>query len=159
MHQNHDSHSEISIIEAINNAEALSIAEGERFTAPRRKVLETILNAPNPLKAYDIIATVQEDGKPAKPPTVYRALDFLCRLGIVHKIESDATYFACSHHDHCHYDSHVPLVLICGKCGKAQEDHIRAIEDIIGKTAQSHNFKIEKMAVEVHGICETCQKA
>jgi Fur family zinc uptake transcriptional regulator len=73
---------------------ALSAAEGrcqeiqERLTSTRRRVLELLLEGDGPLKAYDLIAAFGEGGEPAKPPTVYRALEFLERLGFAHRIES-----------------------------------------------------------------------
>ena len=61
-------------------AEALCERRDQRLTAPRRRVLELLLEAGQPVKAYDLMA--QYDAKsPAKPPTVYRALEFLEREG------------------------------------------------------------------------------
>ena len=73
-----------------------SVAEGERMTAPRRRVLELLLAAGEPVKAYDLIARFGEDGQPAKPPTVYRALEFLERKGLAHRIASISAYVACT---------------------------------------------------------------
>lgn len=147
----------IEIEHALDSADAQSTAIGERFTAPRRKVMRKLLEAGAPLKAYDIIGIVDENNRPAKPPTIYRALEFLCRLGLVHKIESDSSYFVCSHHHHCEAQTHVPLVMICKKCGKVFEDHISALEDIMSKTANARGFSIQKMMIEAHGICADCQ--
>ena len=62
---------------------------GERMTAPRRRVLTLLLEAGEPVKAYDLIARFGgAEGQAAKPPTVYRALDFLERLGLAHRIAS-----------------------------------------------------------------------
>lgn len=146
----------LDIEKELSAAEAQSLQLGERFTAPRRKVFRKLLEAQKPLKAYDIIGIVDENNSPAKPPTIYRALEFLCRLGLVHKIESDSSYFACSHHHHCQSNSHLPLVMICKKCGDVFEDHIIAIEDIIGQTATKRGFKVEKMMLEAHGLCSNC---
>src|SRR5690349_12792813 len=76
-------------------AEAYCVANHERLTAPRRRVLQLLLQAGHPVKAYDLIAAFGEDGSPAKPPTVYRALEFLSRLGFAHRIESLNAYVAC----------------------------------------------------------------
>ena len=82
---------------AIEKAEKI----GERFTEPRKLVFQSLMNAKGPQKAYDIIDYVSlQSDKTTKPPTVYRALDFLCRIGIVHKIESDSNYSICSNNDH-----------------------------------------------------------
>ena len=148
----------IDIENEISAAEVQSLQLGERFTAPRRMVFRKLLEAQKPIKAYDIIGIKDDNDKPAKPPTIYRALEFLCRIGLVHKIESDSSYFACSHHHHCESSNHLPLVMICKKCGDVFEDHITAIEDIIGKTAIKRGFKVEKMMLEAHGICNDCSE-
>ena len=69
-------------------AEVRCGAADQRLTAPRRRVLELLLQAGQPVKAYDLIASFAIDGPPAKPPTVYRALDFLEKQGFAHRIES-----------------------------------------------------------------------
>lgn len=63
-------------------------------------------------KAYDILKKISGN---AKPPTVYRALNFLQTAGLAHKLNSQKTYVGCSHpltKPHCcHF-------LICTKCGQ-----------------------------------------
>ena len=73
---------------ALAAAEARAVQQGERMTAQRRRVLALLLESGEPVKAYDLIARFGEDGQAAKPPTVYRALEFLERLGMVHRIAS-----------------------------------------------------------------------
>jgi len=87
-------HAEVE--QALVAVEARCAAEGERMTAPRRRVLELLLAAGEPVKAYDLIARYGVDGQAAKPPTVYRALEFLERRGVVHRIASISAYVACT---------------------------------------------------------------
>ena len=72
------------------------VAEGERMTAPRRRVLELLLAAGEPVKAYDLIARFGGDGQAAKPPTVYRALDFLLEQGLIHRLDAINAWSACT---------------------------------------------------------------
>ena len=80
---------------ALSDAEHRCMDIHERLTAPRRRVLELLLESDGPMKAYDLIAAYGEGGEPAKPPTVYRALEFLERLGFAHRIESLNAYVPC----------------------------------------------------------------
>ena len=73
---------------AVAAVEARVSADGERMTAPRRRVLELLMAAGEPVKAYDLIARYGVDGQAAKPPTVYRALEFLEKHGLAHRIAS-----------------------------------------------------------------------
>lgn len=148
---------EINSIETkIDEARELSNSLGEKFTLPRETVFRFLLNNSVPQKAYEIIEKISISDKNAKPPTIYRALDFLCRLGLIHKIESDATYFVCSHRTQCHHETHVPLVLICQKCNQVIERHIYKIESLIAASAANDGFILNKTLIEVHGICKSC---
>ncbi len=48
------------------------------------------------LSALMILLDLLREAEPqAKPPTVYRALDFLLEQGFVHKVESTNSYVLC----------------------------------------------------------------
>lgn len=143
----------------IEDARLMSLELGERFTAPRENVLRFLLAKQMPQKAYEIIENISIADKSAKPPTIYRALDFLCRIGLVHKIESDASYFVCSHKNQCEHDSHIPLVLICRKCNQVIERHIHQIENLIFDAANEDGFNVDRILIEAHGICGDCRKS
>src|SRR5690606_22929917 len=100
-----------------DEAEARCVRRGERMTDPRRRVLELLLASGEPVKAYDLIAAYGADGQAAKPPTVYRALEFLERQGLAHRIASISAYVACSHGER----AHAAAFLICDCCGATEE--------------------------------------
>ena len=102
---------------ALGDAETRCNARQERLTAPRRRVLELLLTADGPRKAYDLIAAFGASGEAANPPTVYRALDFLERLGFAHRIESLNAYVPCR----LDGAGHRAAFLICECCGAAEE--------------------------------------
>src|SRR3954468_11183205 len=118
----HDEHSHpglkgLALRRALGAAEARCGETQERLTTPRRRVLELLLESDGPLKAYDLIAAFGETGEPAKPPTVYRALEFLERLGFAHRIESLNAYVPCR----LEGAGHKAAFLICECCGAAEE--------------------------------------
>lgn len=137
---------------ALAAAEAACAVDGERMTAPRRRVLDLLLRAGEPMKAYDLIARFGEDGQAAKPPTVYRALEFLERRGLAHRIASISAYVACSHGA----DDHAAAFLICDCCGAARE--IAApMGDGLRKAAEGAGYAIERTTIEAHGQCPECR--
>ena len=75
------------------------------------------LTAGQPVKAYDLIAGFAGGPSTAKPPTVYRALDFLEKQGFAHRIESLNSYVACRKEA----DGHAAAFLICDCCGATRE--------------------------------------
>lgn len=136
---------------------ALSAAEHrcgetqERLTAPRRRVLELLLGGDGPMKAYDLIAAYGQSGEPAKPPTVYRALDFLERLGFAHRIESLNAYVPCR----LDGQGHAAAFLICDCCGAAEEFEP---DFTPGRAAaEAKGYAVSTVTLEARGLCPACQ--
>ena len=137
---------------ALEGAETRCEAQQERLTAPRRRVLQLLLEANAPLKAYDLIATYGEAGAPAKPPTVYRALEFLERQGFAHRIESLNAYVPCR----LAPEPHSAAFLICDCCGTAEEfepDFTAQIE-----AADARGYDVRAVTLEARGLCPACRR-
>ncbi|MDP3659479.1 Fur family transcriptional regulator [Phenylobacterium sp.] len=136
---------------ALAAAEVRCEADDERLTAPRRRVLELLLEADGPRKAYDLIAAYGPAGEPAKPPTVYRALEFLERLGFAHRIESLNAYVACR----AEAAEHRAAFLICDCCGAAQEFE----PDFAAQLAEAERagYAVRAVTLEARGLCPACR--
>lgn len=150
----HDGSSGLShagLARAMAEAEARCSRAGERMTAPRRRALELLLKAGKPMKAYDLIETFGEAGQPAKPPTVYRALDFLSRQGFAHRIESLNAFVACDVGDR----AHAAAFLICDCCGATEEIEPFEPERVQAAAAKA-GYQISGVTVEAHGKCAAC---
>lgn len=135
----------------LEQAETLAIRKGQRLTKIRRKVLRLLLESAEPSKAYDLLANLDGEGS-AKPPTVYRALDFLQEVGLAHKIESLNAYVACGHTGH----KHSAVFLICDECGAAEELHAVATTDALKAETGAAGFILRHAVIEVRGICRAC---
>lgn len=131
---------------------------GQKLTPPRLRVLELLLGAGQPVKAYDLIASYGQDGVPAKPPTVYRALDFLGRQGLVHRIESLNAYVACRHSASETGDNHGAAFLICDCCG-ATEEITPPEGEALQQAATASGYLLERTTIEGHGRCPACRVA
>jgi Fur family zinc uptake transcriptional regulator len=149
----HDLPDHLTIGQALDAAEARCVAEGDRMTAPRRRVLELLLTAAEPVKAYDLIAGYGEDGQAAKPPTVYRALEFLERKGLAHRIASISAYVACTSASDT--PGHAAAFLICDCCGAAEEVAAPAGQSF-ALAADAAGYAIERTTIEGHGRCPAC---
>ena len=105
------------------------------------------------MKAYDLIAAYGETGEAAKPPTVYRALEFLERLGFAHRIESLNAYVP------CRIDSagHTAAFLICDCCGAAEEFEPDFTPGRAAATAKG--YAVTSVTLEARGLCPACQAA
>ncbi len=132
-------------------AEDLVATKGQKLTRIRRKVLHLLLESEEPAKAYDLLANLDGEGA-AKPPTVYRALDFLQEMGLVHKIESLNAYVACGHTKH----AHSAVFLICDNCGAAEELHAVKTSEALASETAAAGFTIKHAVIEARGLCRKC---
>ena len=135
---------------ALGAAEQRCAATQERLTAPRRRVLELLLESNSPQKAYDLIAAFGAHGEPAKPPTVYRALEFLERLGFAHRIESLNAYVPCR----IDGQSHRAAFLICDCCGAADEFEPDFTAQLAAATKAG--YQVATITLEARGRCAAC---
>ena len=141
----------VAVSDSLKEAETLCEERGGKLTPLRRKVLTLLLEAEGPAKAYDLLEHIGEDGA-AKPPSVYRSLDFLLEMGLAHKIESLNAYVACGHWKH----GHAAVFLICDKCGTAGELHANDSVKKLTQEVESVNFRLRSAVIEIHGMCAAC---
>ena len=127
---------------------------GARFTPIRRRVLEMIAGASGGLKAYELLDRLAVEHAAARPPTIYRALDFLIDQGLVHRIESLNAYVACPCPEHAHGFQ----LLICRDCGRVEELHLDDVNAQLDARAQALGFRVERQTIELLGRCESCQQ-
>jgi Fur family zinc uptake transcriptional regulator len=139
----------------IGEAERRCAVAGESLTPLRQRVLELLLDQSGPAKAYDLLPLLGPDKGQAKPPTIYRALDFLVRMGLAHRIESKNAFVACE----IGACARSTIFLICEKCGGAEEfDAGHALVDL-AEAAKRDGFAIRRTVIEASGVCSTCQRA
>src|SRR3546814_19556945 len=81
------------IEDALSVAGRICADRGTQLTALRRRVLELIWASHRSVKAYDLLHQLDSAEKPAKPPTLYRAIHFLNEQGRVHQVDSQTDYF------------------------------------------------------------------
>ena len=136
---------------ALVAAESRCASAEERLTGPRRRVLELLLESGAPVKAYDLIAAYGPHGEAAKPPTVYRALEFLERLGFAHRIESLNAYVPCRHEA----EEHRAAFLICECCGAAQEFEPDFEAQLAA--ARQAGYQVRAVTLEARGLCAACR--
>lgn len=142
--------SDATVGAALSRAAARSVEQGLRWTEPRRRVYELLLRAGAPVKAYDLMDAYSDDRTP-KPPTVYRALEFLEQSGLVHRIASLNAYVACGGED----PAHAAAFLICDCCGSAEEFEPGQVRTATA-AANARGFTLRSIGLEVRGRCRRC---
>jgi Fur family zinc uptake transcriptional regulator len=137
----------------LNRAQALCDSRGARFTAVRRKVLKLMLEHAGAISAYDLLDSLRATDASAKPPTVYRALDFLLEQHFIHRVESQNAFIACNDFS----DDHQLQLYICEKCRDVQEVHSQLIQQSIYDQARLNDFEVKSQTVEAFGLCHQCR--
>ena len=102
--------------------------------------------------AYAVVEALKDEGRDAKPPTVYRALEFLMAQGLIHRIERLNAYIGCSHPGADHFGQ----FLLCRDCGALAELDDTSISSVVGRRAGLRGFAVERLIVEVEGLCPAC---
>jgi len=127
---------------------------GYKVTNPRKQVLEAIEKAEGPMSPYDIGKMTEEEGKHLDQVTIYRVINLLCSLNLVHKVFSRGGYVRCDllEEEGCH------RFLVCRGCGNLQEFRNEALCSQENQIAQKMGFQAEHHVTESSGLCRDCRE-
>ncbi|MBK0034021.1 zinc uptake transcriptional repressor Zur [Erwinia sp. S43] len=139
----------------LSQAEVICQQRSVRLTPQRMEVLRLMTEHNASISAYDLLDLLRASEPQAKPPTVYRALDFLLEQGFIHRVESTNSYVVCHHFEE---PSHTSAMLICDRCGSVTEQHADGVEEILKKLAQKTGFTLAHSVIEAHGFCQRCSE-
>ena len=127
-------------------------------TAPKlsknqQVVFDALRESERPMSAYQILDQDKVRSKGLKAPlTIYRALDKLMELGIVHRIESLNAFVLCDHGPH----AEPAAFMICSDCKKTIELGAQSLQRAVNKEAAELGFEVDHMHIEISGRCEKC---
>ncbi|MEQ8320398.1 MAG: Fur family transcriptional regulator [Rhodospirillales bacterium] len=132
------------------------------LTKNQKAVLEALEQTSKAMTAYDILDVVRVQGIRA-PVQVYRALEVLIDLALVHRIESMNAFIACAHEhaagagqDHDH--TATVAFAICDDCGSVSEIPVPKANRTLGALAGDQGFVTERTVVELRGHCGPCRE-
>ena len=147
------------IASRLTEAERLCNERGTLLTPLRREVLKLLLERGGSAKAYDLHDDMRNLHGRVAPMTVYRALDFLMQMQLVHRVDSLNVFIACSHDDTAQHDhNHDALMLVCTACDKVVEqsdpEMSHRLSAELGK-----RFGFAAHGIEIKGVCRECVAA
>ena len=105
------------------------------------------------MTAYELLDRVRPKDAAITPASVYRSLDFLVEVGLVHRLDSTRSFVACEHPDH----PHTGQFLICRECGTVVEAEDRRIARAAANLGERHGFMLDHRTVELTGVCGACR--
>jgi Fur family zinc uptake transcriptional regulator len=130
-------------------------ARGLKLTPLRRRVLEEVAASHHAVGAYEILERLaRKESARLAPISVYRALDALLEMGVVHRLESRNAYFAC-HGEHGK-NGNRQIVLACERCATVAEVAAPPAFEAIDSAMRGTGFRPTRVLVEVAGLCASC---
>jgi Fur family ferric uptake transcriptional regulator len=127
---------------------------GARSGAAREAVIAHLAEQPCCLSAQEVLDGLRAQGRRVGIASVYRALDQLADLGLVHRIDlgEGLTRFERAQPDGEHHHH-----LVCGTCGKVDTFDDNALEQAISAVAGSHGYALGQHDVVLRGACGDCR--
>lgn len=129
----------------------------QRYTAGRRAIIETLVNAGRPLTTPQILQTARSSSM----SSTYRNLTVLCEAQVARRLSGadDVARFELAedlsgHHHH----------LVCSSCGTmvdvdASPKLERVIAEAARQVAEDFNFEVAAHRIDFEGRCRVCRKA
>jgi Fur family zinc uptake transcriptional regulator len=125
----------------------------QKLSRNQGQILSALRKAKEPLSAYAILDRVRVAGI-SHPPTVYRALNELIQLGMVHRLESRSAFVACD--GACRGKA---AFAICRQCGKVVEISLSDKDERILLALAPKEIAPEEITLEIAGLCDACRPA
>ncbi len=134
-------------------------SKGISLTEKRQKILAVLLNAKQALSAYDIVDAYKEEFNQSIPAmSVYRILDFLMEIDLVHKLESVNQFLVCEHAA-CEHEHAKAQFLICDDCHSVQEISVdKSVFNTLSNSVANSGFSLRPLQLELHGTCLACSE-
>lgn len=132
-----------------------------RLTVARTAILDLMSRTSSHMSAKEIHASLYRSNPSLGLTTVYRTLDLLAQMNLIHKItlgdgQSRYEFKRGTREDHHHH-------LICAECGQIfnytefEREELALIKKTEEKLAKKYNFKIIDHNIEFYGLCEKCR--
>ncbi|MEJ6950051.1 Fur family transcriptional regulator [Natronospora cellulosivora (SeqCode)] len=125
-----------------------------KLTSQRKDILDVIIQNPEKhFSAEELYEEVKSINPDIGLATVYRTLELMCKLKIIHQLDFDNTYkryelnLEGKHHHH----------LICLDCGKIIEFNDQVLESFEKNLQEEYDFNIIDHRIKFYGHCKTCK--
>jgi Fur family ferric uptake transcriptional regulator len=126
-------------------------SQGYRLTPQRHLILEAVRRAGRHVTPEQVYETVHRQNPAISRATIYRTLDFLCEMRLIHALfwGGQMYYEIMGDEPHDH--------LICRTCGAIEPCDHALLVDLFSAVAKKHHFNIDTDHVALFGECEHCR--
>lgn len=147
------------IASSLRYAESYCADRGVKFTEKRKQVLTGLLESKKALSAYELTDYVRDKFNSQLPAmSVYRILDFLEEVDLVHRLDSAQKYVACSHIA-CNHEHELSQFLICRSCYLVEEISLgKSLMSALKRSAEKAGFRLTNQELEFDSLCGNCSE-
>ena len=126
-------------------------AQGYRLTPQRQMILQAVRQADDHDTPDEVYASVHRQNPATSRATIYRTLDFLCEVRLIHALYwgGQRYYEIAANQPHHH--------LVCRACGGMVECEPALLQVLFEAVEKKHHFTIDMDHVALFGLCQRCR--
>lgn len=132
-------------------------SEGYRSGGARSAIVEFLGREGGCLTAEDVVARLREEDAPAGSASVYRALNLLCELGLLHRAtvgEGPPRFDLVHPGEEEHHHHHI----VCDHCGQTVTFADPRLEAAIDEVSRRVGYVVDSHDVILRGACADCAR-
>ena len=126
-------------------------ARGYRLTSQRQLILEAVRKAGGHVTPEQVYDRVHRRNLTISRATIYRTLDFLCEIRVIHALFWGGQMYYEIAEDQPHHH------LVCRACGGMLECEHNLLQTLFEAVRKKHHFTIDMDHVALFGLCQQCQ--
>ena len=126
-------------------------ARGSRLTPQRQLILEVVQQADDHITPEEVYEAVHRRNPAISRATIYRTLDFLCELRLIHALRwGGQMYYEITGEEPHHH-------LVCRICGAMLDCEHELLQTLFEAVEKKHRFTIDMEHVALFGLCPHCR--
>ena len=126
-------------------------SQGYRLTPQRQLILDAVRRANDHVTPEQMYATIHQQHPAVSRATIYRTLDFLCEMHLIHALYWGGQMYYEIVADQPHHH------LVCRICGGMAECEHDLLQILFEAVEQKHGFTIDMDHVALFGVCRVCR--
>lgn len=128
-------------------------SHGYRLTPQRQMILEAVRRADDHVTPDEVYERVHRKNPAISRATIYRTLDFLCEMRLIHALYWGGQMYYEISDDQPHHH------LVCRACGGMEECERDLLKVLFEAVKKKHRFTIDMDHVAFFGLCRRCQSS
>jgi len=127
-------------------------SHGYRLTPQRQMILEAVQQADDHVTPDDVYETVHQQNPVISRATIYRTLDFLCEMRLIHAMHWGGQMYYEIAGDEPHHH------LICRACGGMEACEHDLLQTLFAVVMKKHRFTVDMDHIALFGLCQHCRR-